>query len=35
MSFSNSLAPGLVSGSPTKGDNSADNASTSTINVLK
>ena len=35
MTFSSGIAPGSVSGSATAGDNPADNASTSTIQVIK
>lgn len=35
MGFANGIAPGTTSGGPTKGDNPADNASTSTIKVYK
>lgn len=32
--FSNGIAPGISSGTPTKEDNTADNSSTSTVRVL-
>ena len=35
LGFSNGVAPGTSSGGPTKGDNPADNASTSSIKVYK
>ncbi len=35
LTFSNSIEPGIVSGSPTLGDNTSDNVSTSSIKVIK
>jgi hypothetical protein len=35
LGFANGVEPGTISGGPTKGDNPADNASTTTIKVYK
>ena len=35
LSFSNGIAPGSTVGSATKGDNTADNSSTSSVRVMK